>query len=45
MKNETPEEREQRKAIYIARATSHFDTPEIRKEAEDKWNEANETTN
>lgn len=40
--NETKEQREERKAIYLARATAHFDTPEIRKEASNKWEEANE---
>lgn len=42
MKVETKEERAERKAIYIAKATSHFDSPEIRKEASDKWEKANE---
>ncbi len=38
---ETAEERQMRKATWMARATAHFDTPEIRKEAEDRWEEAN----
>jgi hypothetical protein len=38
---ETDEEREERKAQFIARATAHFDSPQIRKEASDKWEESN----
>jgi hypothetical protein len=41
MKNETPEQRAQNKANYIARATSHFDSPKIRKEAAEQWEAAN----
>lgn len=41
MKNETPEQRAERKAQFIARATSHMDTPKIRKQASDKWEAAN----
>lgn len=41
MENETTEQRAQRKAAWIARATSHFDTPEIRKEAAEQWEAAN----
>lgn len=41
MKNETQKERELRKSTFIARATSHFDTPEIRKEASDMFEDAN----
>lgn len=33
--------REERKAIFIAKATTHFDTPEIRKEAEEMFEKAN----
>ncbi len=40
-KKETKQERAQRKAIYIGRATAHYDTPQIRKEASEKWEEAN----
>lgn len=40
-KIETKEDRAQRKAIWIARATSHFDTDEIRKEASDIFEEKN----
>lgn len=38
---ETKQEREQRKQIWIARATAHFDTPAIRKEASDMFEKAN----
>jgi hypothetical protein len=31
----------ERKSLFIARATAHFDTPEIRKQAGEKWEEAN----
>ena len=39
MKKET--DREQRKRIWIERATSHFDSPKIRKEAEEMFEKAN----
>lgn len=38
---ETKQEREQRKSLFVARATALYDTPEIRKEAEQKWEGAN----
>lgn len=38
---ETKEERAERKAIWMEKATAHFDTPEIRQEASDKFEEAN----
>lgn len=38
---ETTEERAQRKANWMARATSHFDTPEIREEADQLFEENN----
>lgn len=38
---ETQEERELRKSTYIAKATAHFDSPQIRKEASDKWEKSN----
>lgn len=38
---ETDEELQRRKSIWIARATSHFDSPEIRKEASDMFDKAN----
>lgn len=41
MKKETQQERAQRKAIFIARATKHFDTPKIRKEASEMFDKAN----
>ena len=41
MDKETKKERLERKAIWIARATAHYDTPEIRKEASDMFDEAN----
>lgn len=41
MKNETPEQRTQRKAYWIAKATSHMDTPKIRKQASDQFEAAN----
>lgn len=41
MRKETKEERAERKAIWMGRATAHFDTPKIRKEASEKWEEAN----
>lgn len=40
-KKETDEERAERKALFITRSTAHFDTPEIRKEAAEKWEAAN----
>lgn len=39
---ETEGERRARKALYIARCTAHFDTPQIRKEASVAWDKANE---
>lgn len=39
--HETTEERAERKAIWMARATAHIDTPRIRREAEAKWAKAN----
>jgi hypothetical protein len=38
---ETLEERKQRKSLFISKATAHFDTPAIRKEAEEMWEKAN----
>lgn len=38
---ETKEERQNRKQLFITRATALYDTPEIRKEAEQKWEGAN----
>lgn len=35
------QEQELRKATFIARATRHFDTPEIRKEASEMWDKHN----
>ena len=35
------EEKAFRKAIWIAKATAHFDTPQIRKEASDMFDERN----
>lgn len=39
---ETKEEREQRKQIFIQKATSHLDSPELRKEAEELFEKQNE---
>ena len=39
---ETEEEREERKQIFIQRATSHFDSLELRKEAEELFEKQNE---
>lgn len=41
MAKETKEKRAERKSIWIARATAHFDAPEIRKEAGEKFEKAN----
>lgn len=41
MKNETLKQRKERKAIWIARTTSHYDTPEIRREASEMFEKAN----
>ena len=41
MLNESKEERAARKAKWIARATAHLDTPRIRKEASDMFEERN----
>jgi len=38
---ETPEERLQRRSTFIAFATRHLDTPEIRKEAGEMWDRVN----
>lgn len=35
------EDEKLRKATYIARATRHFDTPQIRREASRAWDEVN----
>lgn len=35
------DDRAQRKATWMGRATSHMDTPRIRKEASDKFEKAN----
>lgn len=40
-KIETTEEREIRKSVWLQKATTHFDTPEIRKEAEEMFEKAN----
>ena len=39
---ETLEERADRKAIWIARVTKHFDSPELRKEANDIFEKQNQ---
>ena len=39
---ETPEERKQRKQQFISRATAHFDSPELRLEAEELFEKQNE---
>lgn len=44
-KSETKEEREQRKAIFIQRATALYDTPQIRKEAEEMFEKMNPPLN
>ena len=41
---ETKQERAERKSIFIARATSHFDSPKIRRQASRKWERANRDT-
>lgn len=41
MNKESKEERELRKQMYISRVTSHFDTPKLRKEAEEKFEKEN----
>lgn len=38
---ETPEELAQRKSIFMARATSHFDSPKLRREASKMFDKAN----
>ena len=38
---ETTKQYEERKSIFIARATKHFDTPKIRRQAEKLFNKAN----
>lgn len=35
------EQREERKALWLAKATQHFDTPKIRREAIKIFNKAN----
>ena len=40
-KPETTKERRERKAQWLARATAHFDTPEIRKDAGEMFEKAN----
>ena len=39
--NETNEQRNKRKSIWIAKATAHFDTPKIRKEADKMFEKKN----
>ena len=39
--NSKENERQERKAFFIARATAQIDTPEIREEASDKFDEVN----
>lgn len=38
---ETKEQREARKRRWIEKATSHYDSPELRKEAEEMFEKAN----
>mgnify|MGYP007044012481 CR=1 FL=1 len=38
---ENKQQQKNHKAIFIARATRHFDTPEIRKEASEMWDDKN----
>ena len=45
MKKETPKRRAERKSVFIGRATAHFDTAQIRKEASDLWEKANKIKN
>jgi hypothetical protein len=41
MQNETLKDRQVRKSTFIARATKHFDSPELRKEAAELFEKSN----